>query len=43
MRQSVEGVEAEVIRRALNAMWKGLRLSVGEWYGQVLNCGQIRK
>lgn len=37
----MEGVEAEVIRRALNAMWKGLMLSVGEWYGQILSCGQI--
>lgn len=37
----MEGVEAEVIRRPLSAMWKGLMLSVGEWYGQILCCGQI--
>lgn len=37
----MEGVEAEVIKRALNTMWKGPMLSVGEWHGQILSCGQI--
>lgn len=37
----MKGVEAEVIRRALNTMWKGFMLSVGEWHGQILSCGQI--